>query len=723
MRRAALAEQCSIPVLMLCLLASALPVRAAAPLNGPPELTATRINEVISIDGVLDEPAWQRAQVADTFWQREPDEGAPPSQRTEVRVLYSRSRLYVGVICFDTDPRAIVASRFDRDADLEPDDRVTLLFDTFHDHRNAFIFQVNAVGARFDQIITDEGQDQNRDWNGIWYARTRITEQGWTVEFAIPFQTLHFAKGQTTWGFNVQRVIKRRTEEAVWAGYRQNLDFFRVSEAGHLNGLEGAEQGAGLDVVPFLSTAAKRNAATFKPGLDVFYNLMPSLTLSLTANTDFGETEVDEAQVNLTRFPLFFPEKRQFFLEDAGNFAVNDLTPTSGPLVVIPFFSRRIGIADDGKPVDLMGGAKLSGRVGPYRLGLLNVQTQERGKIPDENLSVVRVKRDLFTKSSIGFIATHRDPARGAATGLVGSDFLYSTSTLWNDKNLAFSGFFLKSFIPKARKDLAWGNQLNLPNDTWTVFGTYREVQKDFDATLGFVPRKGIRRFGWFLEAAPRPHRWGTRQISCAFDGNYFADPDTNLLLMRNVSFPCEWRLDSGDLLTVRTQETFERLTQDFAISQGVTIPPGAYVFRRQRVQLRSADKRPVAVRLTYEWGDFYRGKRDDWIARLDLRPDPHFFLSTEYQQNDVRLPEGNFVVRLLRLRLSLALSPDLSWFNLVQYDTVSEILSLNSRLRWILEPGNDLFLVYNHGWRDTARALRPILREGRIKVQYTYRF
>lgn len=725
MRRAALAEQCSLFVLLLSLLGSAIPARAVPTPDGPPELTATLIDEVITIDGVLNEPAWQHAQVGDTFRQREPDEGAPPSQRTEVRVLYSRSRLYVGVICFDSDPGAMVASRFDRDADLEADDRVTLLFDTFHDRRNAFIFQVNPVGARFDQIITDEGQDQNRDWNGIWYAHTRMTEQGWSVEFAIPFQTLHFAAGQTTWGFNIQRVIKRRTEEAVWAGYRQNLDFFRVSEAGHLKGLEGADQGAGLDVVPFLSTAAKRKAATFKPGLDVFYNLTPSLTLSLTANTDFGETEVDDAQVNLTRFPLFFPEKRQFFLEDAGNFAVNDLTPTSGPLVLIPFFSRRIGIADDGKPVDLMGGAKLSGRVGPYRLGLLNVQTQERGKIPDENLSVVRVKRDLFAKSSIGFIATRRDPVRGAATGLAGSDFRYSTSALWGNKNLAFSGFFLKSFLPKARKDLAWGSQLNLPNDTWTVFGTYREVQKDFDATLGFVPRKGIRRFGWFLEAAPRPHRWGTRQIACAFDGNYFVNPDTSLLLTRNVNFPCEWRLDSGDLLTVRTQETFERLTRDFAVSRGVTILPGAYVFRRQRVQLRTADKRPVAVRLAYEWGDFYGGKRDDWSARLDLRPDPHFFLSTEYQQNDVRLPEGHFVVRLLRLRLSLALNPDLSWFNFVQYDTVSEILILNSRLRWILEPGNDLFLVYNHGWRgsDTARALRPILREGRIKVQYTYRF
>ncbi|MGE0820893.1 MAG: DUF5916 domain-containing protein [Candidatus Binatia bacterium] len=705
-------------LLILVLCSFAIPVSAAQR-----ELRATFTGELITVDGTLDEPAWQQAGIADDFQQREPNEGAPASERTEVRVLYSRSRLYVGVICYDSQPEAIVATRFDRDADLAADDRVTLLFDTFLDRRNAFIFRVNAAGARFDQIITDEGQDQNPDWNGIWYARTHISDHGWTAEFAIPFHTLSFIAGQTTWGFNVQRVIKRRTEEVVWSGYRQNLDFFRVSEAGLLRGLEQIDQGFGLDIAPFLSTAAKRNATRVKPGIDTFYNITPGLTLSMTVNTDFAETEVDEAQVNLTRFPLFFPEKRQFFLEDAGNFATNDLTPTSGPLVIIPFFSRRIGIANDGKQVDLLGGVKLSGRIGRYQLGLLNVQTQERQPIPEENFTVVRVKRDLLQKSSIGMIATRRDPAGGPATGLVGTDFRYSTSELWENKNLSWSGFFLKSFIPGAHKDLAWGSQVSLPNDTWRIFGTYREVQNDFDATLGFVPRKGIRRFGWFLQAAPRPQRWGTRQVSCAFDGNYFAVPDSNLLLTRNVNFPCEWRFDSGEEITFRTQETFERLLEGFTISDGVVIPPGAYVFRRQRVQFNSADKRPLAVRLSYEWGDFYSGKQDEWITRVDFRPGPLLFLSGEYLQSDVRIPEGNFVVRLLRLRLSFALNPDLSWFNFVQYDTVSAVLGLNSRLRWIIEPGNDVFLVYNHNWQGSGGRLHPIRREGQIKVRYTYRF
>lgn len=723
MRRVITLQQRAVTAALLCLWACSPWFSTIVSSKEQPTLSATFMNEIITIDGVLDEPAWRQAQVLDSLRQREPDEGKPASQRTEVRVLYSRLRLYIGVTCFDSDPGAIVSSRFDRDADLEADDRISLLFDTFHDRRNAFVFQVNAVGARFDQIITDEGQDRNPDWNGIWYARTRLTDQGWTAEFVIPFQTLHFTKGLAAWGFNVQRIIKRRTEEAVWAGPRLNLDFFRVSEAGLLTGLDYADQGAGLDVSPFVTTTVKRSATVFKPGVDIFYNVTPSLTLSLTGNTDFGETEVDEAQVNLTRFPIFFPEKRQFFLEDAGNFATNDLTPTSGPLVIIPFFSRRIGIADDGKTVDLLGGAKVSGKVGPYRVGLLNVQTEERGRFPNENLSVVRVKRDLFTKSSIGFIATHRDPTRGESTSLVGGDFRYSTSELLGDKNLSFSGFLLKSFLPHAQKDKAWGSQIDLPNDTWEIFGTYREVQRDFDATLGFVPRKNIRRFGWFLDAAPRPGRWGIRQISCAFDGNYFVDPDTNLMLTRNVNFPCELRMDSGDLVNVRTQETFERLTNNFPLGSGVTIPPGGYVFRRQRVQLRSADKRPIAVRLSYEWGQFYRGKRDEWVARLELRPDPRLFFSAEYQQNDIRLPEGNFIIRLIRVRLSLALNPDLSWFNFVQYDSTSGNLMLNSRIRWIIEPGNDLFLVYNHGWIDTGHSLRPVLREGKIKMQYTYRF
>lgn len=688
-----------------------------------PELVAVPTTDAIAIDGVLSEAAWQHAQIADTLRQREPDEGALVSEPTTVRVLYSTTHLYIGVMCFDADPQAITATRFDRDADLEADDRITLLFDTFHDRRNAFIFQVNPVGARFDQIISDEGQDENPNWNGIWYARTQITDQGWTVEFSISFQTLNFTPGQAVWGFNIQRIIKRKNEEAVWAGYRQNLEFFRVSEAGRLAGLHDLSQGLGVDVVPAWSIVPRRGATNFQPSLDVFYKLTPSLTLSLTLNTDFGETEVDDAQINLTRFSLFFPEKRQFFLEDAGNFAVDGLTPTAGPLVIIPFFSRRIGIADDGKTVDLVGGGKLSGRAGPYRIGMLSVQTQNRGRVPGENFSIIRVKRNILEKSSIGVIMTRRTPERGAATGLAGNDFLYSTSELWGDNNLEFSSFFLKSFIPGSTKNLAWGSQISLPNDTWQIFGTYREVQEDFDATMGFVPRTGIRRFGWFLEYAPRPDLWQTRQLGCAFDGNYFSDPDTGTLLTRNVNFPCFWRFDSGDRIDFQTIETFERLRDPFTISDGIIIPPGDYIFRRQRIELTSADKRKIGLLLSYEWGHFFKGRRDDWIACLQFRPGPYVFFSAEYQQNDVRLPWGNFVVRLVRSRINLALNPDLSWFAFGQYDTVSDTLGLNTQFRWIIDPGNEVFLIYNHNWLIRNGDIHSTVREGRIKFRYTYRF
>ena len=689
-----------------------------------PQLIAVPTTELMAIDGVLDEAAWQTAQTIDTLRQREPDEGAPASERTQVRVLYSPTRLYVGITCFDSNPEAIVVSRFDRDAKLDADDRVSLLFDTFHDRRNAFIFQINAVGARFDQIISDEGQDLNPDWNGIWYARTRMTPQGWTAEVAIPFQTLSFAPGQTVWGFNVQRMIKRNNEEAVWAGYRQNLDFFRVSEAGLLTGLADISQGLGLDVSPFLSAIPRRGATNFQPGLNAFYKLTPGLTLSVTLNTDFGETVVDDSQINLTRFSLFFPEKRQFFLEDAGNFAVDDLTSTSSrrPLL-IPFFSRRIGLDEDGKATDLLGGVKLSGRTGPYRLGIMSVQAQQREPVPGENFSVIRVKRDLFTKSSVGFIATRRTPERGPASGMAGGDFRYSTSELGGNKNLSWSAFFLKSFIPGATRDMAWGTTLNMPNDTWEVSTSYQEIQEDFDATMGFVRRYGFRRFRWFVRAAPRPGRWATRQFSCGTAGSYYADPQTNGLLTRFVGFPCWWRFDSGDELRAFTFESFQRLVEDFEISDGVAIPPGSYRYRRYRTEFQSADKRPVVLYLRYEWGKFYSGKRDDWTGRVEFRPGPYVFLSSEYQQNDVRLAEGNFVVRLIRTQLSLALNPDLSWFSLVQYDTVSDMLSLNSQLRWIIEPGNDFFIVYNHNWYAQADRFGSALREGRIKVRYTYRF
>lgn len=683
-----------------------------------------RIDQPITVDGRLDEPAWQTAPAAADFRQREPDEGAPASQATEVRVLYTSTVLYVGVTCHDSDPGAIVTTRFNRDAVLDADDRVSLLFDTFLDRRNAFKFQTNSVGARVDELIGDDGETDNRDWNGVWNVETARTSTGWSAEFEIPFQTLSFAPGQSSWGLNVQRMIKRTTEETVWTGYRQNLDFDRVSNAGRLRGLHDISQAGGVDFSPFLTTEVRRKSASFKPGFDVFYKLTPGLTLSLTLNTDFSEAEVDDTQINLTRFSLFYPEKRQFFLEDAPNFAVDGLTPTSGPLVIIPFFSRRIGIAHDGKTVDLIGGGKLSGRVGKYRLGLLSVQTQARDPVPGENFSVIRVKRALGTQSSLGLIATRRTPENGDATGLYGHDFLYKTTRLPGDRNLTLSSFVLKSFDPTSRKNWAWGGQIDLPNDTWRIFGTYREVQRDFDASLGFVPRKGIRRFGWFVEAAPRPGRWSTRQISCAFDGNYITDQDTDRLLTRNIVFPCEWRFESGDTLAFRTWQQFERLTEDFRISRGVSLPPDRYTFRRHMVKAETADKRTLSASLTYYWGDYYSGKRDSWQLRLNFQPGPWLFLSPEYQQNDVRLPEGNFVVRLLRLRLDVAVSPDLSWFSLVQYDNVSDVLSLNTRIRWILQPGNDVFVVYNQRWLDDGEeGFRSIGREGRFKVQYTYRF
>ncbi len=705
-----------ISVLTVCLLST--PTQAETP-----TLVATLTAEQISIDGILQEAAWQSAQPINTLRQREPDEGAPASERTEVRVLYSHSQLYVGVTCFDSDPDAIVASRFDRDANLDADDRLTLLFDTFHDRRNAFVFQVNAVGARFDQIISDEGQDLNPDWNGIWYAKTQIVDNGWTAEFAIPFQTLSFAPDRTVWGFNIQRILKRNNEEVVWSGYRQNLDFFRISEAGTLTGLHDIHQGIGLDVSPFVSAVPRRSATNFQPGLNAFYKLTPGLTLSATLNTDFGETAVDDSQVNLTRFSLFFPEKRQFFLEDAGNFSVDDLTTTARSRVLIPFFSRRIGLDDDGKSVDIVGGAKLSGRTGRYRLGMLSAHAQNRGSVAGENFSVIRVKRDLFTKSSIGFIATRRTPERGQATGLAGGDFRYSTSELWGNKNLSWSAFGMKSFIPGATKDMAWGTVFSMPNDTWEIMTSYHELQEDFDATMGFIRRNGIRRFRWSVLAAPRPQRWGTRQISCGSRGAYVADPDTNTLLSRFIGFPCSWRFNSGDMINLFTFGAFQRLVEDFEISDGVTLLPGSYRYRRYRAEFQSADKRPVVLYLRYEWGDFYSGKRDDWTARVEFRPGPYVFFSGQYQQNDVRLPEGNFIVRLIRGQLSLALNPDLSWLGLVQYDTVSDILSLNTRLRWIIEPGNDFFIIYNHNWLVRSDVFHSELREGRIKVRYTYRF
>ena len=423
----------------------------------------TRVTSEIVIDGSLDETPWRQAPKIGALVQRIPVAGAAPTERTEVTLLYDEENLYIGVMCYDSEPGQVLASQMARDARLNADDRLAIVLDTFRDQSNAFHFATNPAGAMVDGLVFANGET-NDDWNGIWIVRTARTDDGWSAEFAIPFKTLSFPSGETVWGFNIARTIQRKLEENRWTGARFQTQFFQISEAGEITNLEGLAQGAGLDVRPFIARLWPRpgtggDTVAGKPGLDVFYNITPSLKLSVTANTDFGETEVDARQINLTRFSIFFPEKRTFFLQDAGvfNFATTGIDPPGGipgtGAEIFPFFSRKIGLLG-GQEVPIDYGAKLTGRVGRTEVGMLDVRTRDVRSVDANNLLNVdasnllvgRVKQNFLEQSYVGAILTSGNPASALSSSTVGVDVRLATSNfLGRNQNVLFNAYGLTS--------------------------------------------------------------------------------------------------------------------------------------------------------------------------------------------------------------------------------------------------------------------------------------
>jgi len=701
----------------------------AAQTNTSRRVEVARVNSGITVDGVFDEPAWSSAPSIGDLVQREPRPGEPPTEKTEVRLLYDANNLYVGVICYDSEPAKVIGTQMARDASLDDDDRIQIVLDTFHDRRNAFYFATNPAGALVDGLIIENGE-LNREWDAIWEVRTKRTSQGWTAEFAIPFKSLGFRSGQSAWGFNFSRIIKRKIEEDRWSGARLELDFFQVSEAGEITGLEGASQGIGLDVRPFAAgrwlhrSANGTDTVTGKPGLDAFYNLSTSLKLSATVNTDFGETEVDARQINLTRFPLFFPEKRSFFLENAGVFTFSN-TGTD----VMPFFSRRIGLLA-GQEVPILFGAKLTGKVGRTDVGLLDVRTRDSSAAPAKNFFVGRVKQNILRQSYVGAIFTHGDPALPTSSNTFGTDLRLATARfLGGSKNFNFDAFGLKSNNEGvAGKDWAYGFSAEYPNDLLSLEFSWREVQQNFRPALGFAPRPNVRRLFIGGEYDPRPKDFlNVRQMFHEVFYTRFTRLDNGQVeSWRFFTAPINWRFNSGDRAEFNWVPTFEQLFAPFEISSGVILPPGEYHFTRWRLEAYSASKRRLEVRVTWWFGTYWSGHADEIQTFLQYKFPPRLVINFSTNQTFARLPQGSFVARVLSWRANYAVSPFLTFTNLIQYDNNSRNLGWQSRVRWILRPGNDLFFVFSQGWiQEPHGGFRFRAEESKVsaKFQYTFRF
>lgn len=703
-------------------------------------VTAVRLQpgESISLDGDTDEDVWQRAAPATDFLQQDPATGAPATERTEVRVLFDRRNLYIGVTCYDSEPDRVLGNQLQRDQSLEADDRFMWTIDTYLDGRTGYFFEINPSGAMGDGVLSGGAAASgdsalNKQWDGIWTARVRRTREGWTAEIQLPFRTLNFDPQGQTWGINFQRTIRRRNEESLWSGYRRNQGLFRMAHTGLLTGLVGIDQGIGLDVKPYLlgtvtsapGRGAPASAGDADVGLDVIYNLTPGLRANLSLNTDFAETEVDQRRVNLTRFPLFFPEKREFFLEGLGFF---DFSREPGNAVV-PFFSRRIGLDPDGNPQTVDFGVKLTGQAGRQDIGVLQVRTGRQGEAPGEDFTVARLKRRFLTQSYAGLILTRRAARDAAAEPLhsAGLDLGLATSSFRGNQNLEFSAFWLwNTNTLGTGQNHGYGVRLNYPNDLWNARISFRELQEHYDPAVGFTERAGYRRLNPVVRFSPRPpqHPY-VRRLSFEAHLDVMADTRNDPLTRKWDLTVLEIDFHSGDQIEAHIIRDYERLDRPFRVADTIVLPVGSsHDFTRYRVAAETASRRMASVTGLFETGRFFSGERQEIALGVVLRPRAGLLGSLEVERNTLEFGEARLHTNLYRALLSTQFSPWVSLGNTLQYDSVTRLLGWQMRFRWIPRSGNDLYFVYTHNWRDDPlEAWRTLDRRAATKVIYTHRF
>jgi Domain of unknown function (DUF5916)/Carbohydrate family 9 binding domain-like len=681
------------------LLALSTPAATQTHASSPKTVAAARVDGALVVDGRLTESAWQAAVPITDFVQQEPRVNEPGTTRTEVRVLVGDDGFYFGITCDDSGP--VTARERRRDNPLTDDDRFEMVLDTFHDHRNGYHFAINPLGTQYDALTTDEGRDVNLEWDERWWSETAITANGWTAEIKIPFSTLRSDETLDTFGVNFLRFTRRTNERVLWTAWDRDFQFLQVSQAGHLTGVAGVETGLKLRVKPYLLGGMRRDAASDRrreavrdAGLEVVkFSLTPALTAEITANTDFAQTEVDEAVVNLTRFPLFFPEKREFFLERAGifEFGLGGRRGGQAERNLQMYFSRRIGLTDDRRPVPILGGAKLVGRAAGLDLGVLSVQTDRLGLTPGSNYTVVRAKRNVLSRSNVGWFTSNRQSSADEYNRVAGAD---ATFTLF--KNTDFQGFLARSFTPGRNGNSYAGRaKYNWFTDQYELFAEHLYVGPDFQHDVGFVRRTDIQRSNGAAIWQPRPGVLDIRNLVFRAEVVYVTDTRQRLQAREQI-FQATSRWQSDDALRFNSTATLDVLDRPFEIARGVVLPAASYSFRDHFVEAEAGGKRLLSGRVRYGGGEFYSGHRQ--YARITPAWKPADVLSLEasYEWNDVTLPEGDFTTHVLNARANF--NPSNRWLTttLVQYDSASRQVVVFGRLNYIYRPGDDLFVVVN---------------------------
>ena len=586
-----------------------------------PQISIQRTDKAPVIDGVLDDEVWKDATLVTEFYQLVPVEGANPSEATEAYLTYDSDMLYVGVRLHDRNPDAIVAMELREDEELINDDIFTIAIDSLLDRKNAFAFFINPLGTKGDARI-ENNSTLRIEWDGIWYGAASRNEKGWIAEFAIPFKTLSLDADAPAWGLELERYIRRRNEFVLWANHDQDKNLSYVAAYGDLHGLDNIDQGRGLDIKPQAAGRYRRRFDsddkdfTIKPGAEIIYKLTPSLNGSLIINPDFSNAKVDDIKTNLTRFDLFFPEQRDFFVRDADIFEFGGLREANG----IPFFSRRIGLPFDKEnpePLDIDIGAKLSGRLGRYTMGLLNTQMGSGQGIGSKNLSVARLAMDVQEESRVGAMMTYGNPTGSDDNGVAGIDYRYRDSNLFGSQVFVADAYVMKSFSEGINSnDLAYGLTLDFPNDRWNAIVKYQEIQENFNPALGFVNRSGIRRYEGDLRYRIRPKDSRLlRTINWGFKSLFTTTTDNELESGRVYFRFFDLESHAGDHVMFWGNWQHETLFAPFEIQPGISIPTGDYDFYFVWGKLTTANHRPVSMEVMSKFGEFYNGNLIDVLA------------------------------------------------------------------------------------------------------------
>jgi hypothetical protein len=730
-------------LLALDLLIATIPLRASdGPLqlqspDGRRTVAAAESHAPITLDGALDEEVWRLADPAADFVQAEPHEGTPASEPTEVRIAYDSDALYIAVVCHDRTPAGLIINDIRKDFAAGDQDSFEVILDTFADRRNGFVFVVNAAGAKSDAQIANEGRDVNTSWDAVWTVATRRDAAGWSAELRIPFKTLRFERGgDHVWGVNFSRRIRRKNEVDYWSPVPRVYNLYRAGLAGTLSGLPDASQGRNLRLKPWIAANATRGLGgdAFERGthvgLDAKYGVTPSLTLDLAVKPDFAQAEADEQQVNLTQFSLYFPEKREFFLENSGMFYFGDI-PRESRLgnarfappeeEVLLFFSRRIGLTDAGEEIPIAAGGRLTGRIGRTGVGAMTVQTQSVDGREGDNYTVLRGRRDILRNSDVGAIFLSRQSAGPSSDRNEVAGF---------DANFRFmKAFSVNGFLAKSSTPGVGGGELaGKGSVTWNDNFLHTQysllsVGDNFRDDIGFIKRTGVRKHFADFGIRFRPEWWrkiGIRELHPHTRYNIYTD-QSNQKVTHTNHVAMAWFFERGGYVELQWNPRFERITSPFQIRPDQAFAPGSYGWNEYAFELETDHSRKVSGSALITTGGFWTGSQRTSKVGLLFRPSYHVTFDLALQRNDITLPVPlhDFVTNLVTSRVGYAFNTRTFLDTLIQYNTDSKQLSANVRFDLIHRPLSDLFIVYND--QRLTEQPTPITTGRGLIVKYTH--